>query len=238
MSQPSALQVALRLGRVSNVPTVWTNVAAGMALAGASLRPSLIVLLGLAVSLFYVGGMYLNDAFDRRWDAERRAARPIPAGDVAPAKVFTAGFALLAAGLGLLALIAAPRPQPMLAGLALAGLIVLYDVWHKGNPVAPFLMASCRAMIYVIAGWTGAGALRPLLALGAVALLAHVAALSVIARKEAGDPRLPARVALLIAAICLLDGALLALTRNFAAVAVAVACFFLTRRLQRRVAGT
>lgn len=28
--------VALRLGRVSNLPTVWTNALAGIALAGAS----------------------------------------------------------------------------------------------------------------------------------------------------------------------------------------------------------
>jgi len=30
------LSVALRLGRVSNVPTVWTNVFTGVALAGAA----------------------------------------------------------------------------------------------------------------------------------------------------------------------------------------------------------
>ena len=57
-------RTALRLGRVSNLPTVWTNVMAGMALGGAALRPSVVVPLALAVSLFYVAGMWLNDAFD------------------------------------------------------------------------------------------------------------------------------------------------------------------------------
>ena len=55
--------VYLRLGRVSNLPTVWTNVLAGATLAGA--RPAVgrfAVLCGI-VSLFYVAGMFLNDAF-------------------------------------------------------------------------------------------------------------------------------------------------------------------------------
>src|SRR5688572_23309296 len=98
------LQIALRLGRVSNVPTVWTNVAAGIALAGGALQPRLLVMLGLAVSLFYVGGMYLNDAFDARWDAAHRPERPIPSGQVRARTVFAAGFAMLGLGTLLVAL--------------------------------------------------------------------------------------------------------------------------------------
>ena len=72
--------VALRLGRVSNLPTVWTNALAGTALAGGEIwtRPTLLVAVGL--SLLYVSGMYLNDAFDRDIDALERPDRPIPAG--------------------------------------------------------------------------------------------------------------------------------------------------------------
>ena len=43
---------------------------------------ALLVVLGLAVSLFYVGGMYLNDAFDAGWERQHRPERPIPAGQV------------------------------------------------------------------------------------------------------------------------------------------------------------
>lgn len=64
--------VALRLGRVSNVPTVWTNVAAGVALSGAGFSVGIVAGLMLALSLFYIGGMYLNDAFDRDIDARER----------------------------------------------------------------------------------------------------------------------------------------------------------------------
>jgi 4-hydroxybenzoate polyprenyltransferase len=51
------LRTALRLGRVSNLPTVWTNVMAGLALNGGTLDPRVILPLGIAVSLFYVAGL-------------------------------------------------------------------------------------------------------------------------------------------------------------------------------------
>ena len=72
-------KTALKLGRVSNLPTVWSNVIAAFALTGgAPLR--VVVTAAVAMSLLYVGGMYLNDAFDRDIDASERANRPIPSG--------------------------------------------------------------------------------------------------------------------------------------------------------------
>lgn len=69
--------VAFRLGRVSNLPTVWSNVLAGAALAGAAgVSPPALVALMIAISLFYVGGMWLNDAFDAEIDARERPERP------------------------------------------------------------------------------------------------------------------------------------------------------------------
>ena len=80
--------VWLRLGRVSNLPTVWSNVLATLALSGAlSFSPRTFALWGV-FSLYYVGGMYLNDAFDRRIDAVMRPDRPIPSGQVSAGVVF------------------------------------------------------------------------------------------------------------------------------------------------------
>ena len=62
------LSTALRLGRVSNLPTVTSNVLAAVALSGAHPSPSTIVGTCIAVSLMYVAGMWLNDAFDRDID--------------------------------------------------------------------------------------------------------------------------------------------------------------------------
>ena len=102
-------QVALRLGRVSNLPTVWTNTLAGIVLASGTLVDARAPLLLVALSLFYVGGMYLNDAFDAELDAKERPERPIPSGQISARTVFIAGFAML--GLGLLLLMAAGLDQ-------------------------------------------------------------------------------------------------------------------------------
>ncbi len=137
----------LILGRVSNLPTVWTNVAAGLALAGASVRSPQLVVIGVSVSLMYVAGMYLNDAFDRAHDAEHRPERPIPSGQISAGAVFAAGFTLLAGGLALLVLV----PGTLIWGLALAAAIVIYDVAHRTNPVAPVVMGACRMLVYLVA---------------------------------------------------------------------------------------
>jgi hypothetical protein len=65
----------LLLGRVSNLPTVWTNTLAGAALAGTDVGVGRLTFLALAFSLLYTGGMYLNDAFDRDSDRRERPER-------------------------------------------------------------------------------------------------------------------------------------------------------------------
>ncbi len=194
MSRPlrARLRVHLSLGRVSNLPTVWTNVTAGALLAGATPSAATLVPLALALSCFYVGGMYLNDAFDRELDARERPERPIPAGLVSAARVFAIGYGLLALGTLGVALVA-PRPAPLGAAVALAAAIVLYDAWHKGNPASPLLMGLCRVLVYVTAALAatvsdgsegGLAALtRPVL-VGAGCLLAYLIGLTYVAKHE------------------------------------------------------
>ena len=236
--RPSPLQIALRLGRVSNLPTVFTNVAAGLALAGARPISALLLTLGIAISLFYVGGMYLNDAFDARWDATNRPERPIPSGHVKAATVTIAGFAMLGAGAVVVAAVVDARPS-LWAALALGGLIVLYDLSHKGNPAAPLVMALCRVAVYAVAA-LAVGPFPPAarVYVGAAALLVYLVFLSTLARKETLHPKLPKMIGSLVAGISLLDAVLLIVCgRPFAAV-VCVAAFFLTRALQRSVPGS
>src|SRR5688572_14664491 len=92
-------KVALRLGRVSNLPTVTTNVLAGIVLAGA--QPSIVrvVVVCAALSAMYVAGMFLNDAFDRDIDRVERPERPIPSGQVTALAVFQVGYGLLLGGI-------------------------------------------------------------------------------------------------------------------------------------------
>jgi 4-hydroxybenzoate polyprenyltransferase len=230
-------RTALRLGRVSNLPTVWTNVLAGIALNGGDPTLRLTLPLALAASLLYVAGMYLNDAFDHGWDAQHRPERPIPAGEASAGTVFAAGFALMGAGLVVLA-VGPGRPLPALAGLGLAAVILIYDVSHKTNPAAPLIMGLCRVAVYVIGALAVAPRLAPAVYAGAAILFAYLVALTLVARHETRNPRLPALVGALIAGICLLDAAMLLLSGHPLIAALAAAGFPATRRLQRRVPGT
>ena len=175
------LLVALRLGRVSNLPTVWTNVVAGMVLAGGNpFSPELALVLA-AMSAMYVGGMYLNDAFDREFDARERPERPIPAGQVDASTVFSAGFGLLAVGVLFLALAGAAAA---VVGLALAAVIVYYDINHKNNPLSPLLMGICRTLVYVGAGLAVTVSLSPALPCAAVVVVCYLIGLTYIAKQE------------------------------------------------------
>jgi hypothetical protein len=182
-------QVALRLGRVSNLPTVWTNTLTGIVLAGGALAGPATLPLLIALSLFYVGGMYLNDAFDAKVDAIERPERPIPSGAISARTVFAAGFAMLALGVLLLlwtgyGLAGGTGPWPALAGLALAGAIVLYDSYHKDNPLSPALMGLCRVLVYLAAGVAVAHPLPGALWLAALLLLCYLIGLTYVAKQE------------------------------------------------------
>ena len=90
MTPPSKLRALLVLGRVSNLPTVWSNCLAGWLLGGGGEWNRFAELCGGA-TLLYVGGMYLNDAFDAEFDAEYRRERPIPSGVISRGSVWRLG---------------------------------------------------------------------------------------------------------------------------------------------------
>jgi len=204
----SRLGIYLRLGRVSNLPTVWTNVLAGAIVAGSitgrplSLMHTLLVM--LAISFFYCAGMYLNDAFDREIDARERPGRPIPSGQISARAVFAIGFALQVAGIAILSYYGT---WAIVCGCALAATILLYNVWHKGNPLSPLIMGLCRALVYFAAAASAmvitgnvaddnllnAGSSLPLtntvlvnttVVLAALAIWAHVVGLTYAAKQE------------------------------------------------------
>jgi UbiA prenyltransferase family len=179
-----SLSTLLRLGRISNVPTVWTNVLAGSVIAGGIGQSDGVVLVAIAMTAFYVGGMYLNDFFDRAIDARDRPGRPIDAGEIGASSVMLIGFGLLAAGI---ALMIAFGPGAVLCSLLLAGVIVLYDVWHKGNRLSPVVMGLCRALVYIGTGIAIAGGISNATIIGAAALACHVAGITYAAKQESLD---------------------------------------------------
>ena len=221
----------LLLSRLSNLPTVWTNVLAAFVLAGAS-RDSLAGAIA-AASLFYVGGMFLNDAFDAPFDARARSDRPIPNGDVSRQEVFASGIALLLGGELLLAL----QPHPTAAmrwGLGLAAAIVFYDYRHKGRSYGPVIMGACRALVYCTAAAGATGVITMPVAVAAVVMWLYIIALTVAA-KTSGKGHL---VPWLLAGICIVDAIMIAGGGAPQLAAVAAAGFILTLAFQRIVPGT
>ena len=68
----------LKIGRVSNLPTVWTNVLAGAFLSGHAADVPTLLWVMLAITLFYTGGMYLNDALTQISMRVNAPAVPFP----------------------------------------------------------------------------------------------------------------------------------------------------------------
>lgn len=181
------LRTLLVLGRVSNLPTLWSNCLAGWWLAGGGNFKTLPWLL-LGTSFLYLGGMYLNDAFDVSFDRQRRAERPIPSGQITLAAVWKLGVAWLALGLLFLFFISG---WTGLLGLVLVAFIVVYNATHKFITASPWLMGACRFWVYVIAGTTGAGGLNGWPIACGLALALYIVGLSYVARRESFRGPLP-----------------------------------------------
>lgn len=195
-----SFRTLLVLGRVSNLPTVWSNCLAGWWLGGGGNLAQLPFLF-LGVSLLYVGGMFLNDAFDEQFDRQHRQERPIPSGKIAALHVWRWGFALLA--VGELLLFGCGLSTGAL-GMALALCILLYDAIHKALTFSPLLMGACRFLVYVIAASAGATGVGGWAVWGGLALAVYVVGLSFVARRESLRGPLPYwPVALLAAPVAL-----------------------------------
>jgi 4-hydroxybenzoate polyprenyltransferase len=178
----------LELIRLSNTPTVLSNVLAGTAvgllarLGGTRPEPRTLAALLGGAALVYAAGMVLNDAFDARMDAGERPSRPVPSGRVSRGAAFGAGLAMLAGGTALLS-VSGEGLFPW--ALLLAALVLLYDALHAQMPGAWLVPGLCRALVVLISARAmSPGA--PWDAIGVVAggLVVFVALVSVVAREE------------------------------------------------------
>ena len=168
------------LGRASNLPTVWSNVLAAWLLAGGTMGPRLWLAM-LGATLAYIGGMYLNDAFDAEFDREFRRERPIPSGAVSEQLVWRAGGAMLAAGTLILAT-GGWLSAVLSVGLAVS--VVLYDWIHKQVTFSPVLMAACRFFLFLAVAAGGPDGVGGTVLWTAIALSGWIVGLSYVARRE------------------------------------------------------
>lgn len=173
----------LELARVSNLPTIWTNILAAWLLTGGKATDPRLFWLIFGGSLLYTAGMILNDAADAAYDREHRPERPIPSGRVPLRWAWRAGLILLLCGAGMI-IGRGGAHTGVTASLAAA--ILAYDLYHKPWAGSVILMGGCRVLLYLAAAspllekpWSGP-ALLPGLALGA-----YIVGLSSMARREA-----------------------------------------------------
>lgn len=186
----SAVFAWLELVRLPNVFTAWADVAMGFLITRSQFTVDDRLPLGLLIaasSSLYMAGMALNDAFDAELDARERPERPIPSGRISLGAARRAGWSLLVIGV-LLATAAGVVVQsvwPAVAGLVLAGCVVLYDRWLKPTPFGPLGMGLCRVLNVVLGMSAATAALEPVHGMAAAAIGVFIAGVTWFSRSEA-----------------------------------------------------
>jgi 4-hydroxybenzoate polyprenyltransferase len=226
----------LLLSRVSNLPTVWSNVLAGCVVGGGVLLWPVFVRLAIGVSLLYTSGMFLNDAFDYESDTVSRPDRPLPSGDVSVMAAFVVGFVLMIVG-ELVIAAQGETSAPALWGLALAGAIIYYNVRHKRDMFGPLVMGICRGLVYCVAASAVALSLGPSVFVAAGVMTLYVLSLTFVAKRL--GPKAGLVIPLMIAGISVVDAIVIAIAGGGVALVLgALVAGALTLALQRVVPGT
>jgi 4-hydroxybenzoate polyprenyltransferase len=174
------LRTLLVLARASNLPTVWSNCLAGWWLGGHA-NSNKLPLLFAGATLLYIGGMYLNDAFDVEFDRQHRKERSIPSGAISLGAVWKLGLLWLAAGLACLFCIGKLTGE---LGIILLICILLYDAIHKVITFSPVFMGACRFFLYLVAASVASNLVGGWTIWCGLALAAYIMGLSFLARRE------------------------------------------------------
>jgi 4-hydroxybenzoate polyprenyltransferase len=215
----------------------------------------LMVFFSIAGSLAYMGGMFLNDAFDANFDREHQPFRPIPSGEIQRSTVFILGFGLLLLSFACFSFVQIDyyqnprmgtsgfflnfRQHFFICAAALYGSIIVYNVIHKATALSVIFMALARAslILVVVSAMMTAMFLPALIAAGVH--FVYVCSLTIVARLEAQVSVFKGKIPYLIAGISALDAILVGVFKqNFVVAAILVTFVFLTLQLQKCVKGT
>lgn len=256
----------LRLLRISNLPTVWSNALAGYVLGwwivgserdGATAQRGVSSLLETvqgsgallaAFSLIYVGGMAMNDVMDAPVDARVRLERPIPAGLIARRAAAGVMVAMLVGGLALLEahrrfISASHDPWVVVGGVVLVAAVTAYNALHLRMKWSVLLMATCRGLVILTAGvavdWPFAYHFGWAVAALALAIAGYTLCISVVARGE--DEAGPGRkhvVMGMIAGMPMVDAVAMGMIGQWSVAGFCVGCAVMALMGQRWVAGT
>ncbi len=151
----SSTQALIATARVSNLPSVLSNVLLGVLLGAAlstqeqrAVLPMEAVISALLVGcLVYVAGNFANDWMDREWDQRHRPERALPQGLFSPRRFLEIATSLCASAV----MIAGVVHLPMLAvALMLIACMVAYTRWHKLTVHTCWLVGACRALLLLL----------------------------------------------------------------------------------------
>lgn len=225
----------LALARVSNLPTIWTNVLAGMVLVSVRVDWFAYTLAAIGMSLIYCAGMVYNDVADADSDSRERPDRPIPAGDLTRADATAFGGWLMGPGAGLL-FVASHRKWNAFWWTVVLALAIQYYNWrHKRDPLGPVVMGICRGLVYCCAAAI-VGHVDRTVVWGALIMTAYVTALTLVAKF--GGATYGWSIKWLIACICVVDAAMIAWAGAPELAVVALLGVPATIAAQRLVSGT
>lgn len=201
----------LRLMRLANIVTAISDILAGVAIAGSLISITfgrvaegplslgklmlqqdstetvkIILLLMLATTGLYGGGVVLNDVFDAELDKRERPERPIPSGLIS--KRAAAIFGILLLLLGIVAAAFTNINNLLSLSTLVATLIaigaVVYDKWSKHHGFfGPLNMGICRGLNLLLGMSAAAYAIQFFWYLALVPVV-YIAAITMISRGE------------------------------------------------------
>lgn len=130
--------------RLANVPSVASNVCVGAAFADASMITARLPFVIVSGICLYLGGNFLNDWHDRKWDESHRPERALPRGLFKPGIYLSAASVLLMSGMGL-ASFAGMRSVAVAAAITV--FVLIYTAIHKRCVLSVIPMGLCRALL-------------------------------------------------------------------------------------------
>jgi len=183
IKQVSKTKAWLGMMRISNAPTIVSNILVGTAIAMQSKyfgwNSSYDIFFALCILVVYFAGMILNDAFDANYDVIHRPERPIPSGVIRRSTAWLLGVTMLIAvsvfGIG----------HGAANGLVLLVVaVLLYTFLHRWFIPAIIFMAICRGLVYLIVSNPIQGDDLTQLLTFCLALASYTAVLTFIGRFE------------------------------------------------------
>lgn len=184
-SSMSRVRTLLKVSRLPELITVWSNCLAGWWLGGAGRAANLPFLLS-GITLLYAGAIFLDHAFSlelgRQPASEERSAAVV---EISLKALWRRGFLCLVAGA--LCLFSLGITTGAL-GLTVLVCLLVCAVSHRPATTVPLFMGLCRFFIYVIAASTGAGGVTGWAIWSGLALAVYLLGVSLFAgSKEAHE---------------------------------------------------